>query len=107
VFCLWYFESYAQAYPLDSPASFGDLRDKSANIKRDFSLQNAQDDWSGLIAGIAPLVLLVGERVTKQHLRESTSRWDYYMLGATPFGLITSIISLLRLVSLPIVARLI
>ena len=45
--------------------------------------------------------------MTKQHLRESTSRWDYLQLGATPFGLVTSVVSLLRLVSLPIVARLI
>jgi len=71
------------------------------------SIENAQDAWSDLVAGVAPLVLLVGERVTKQHLREATSRIEYYMLGATPLGLITSIVSLLRLASIPIAARLI
>jgi len=71
------------------------------------SIENAQDAWSDLDAGVAPLILLVGERVTKQHLRESTSRIEYYMLGATPLGLITSIISLLRLASIPLAARLI
>lgn len=75
--------------------------------KRGISIDNAQDEWATLIAGVAPLVLLVGERVTKQHLRESSARADYYLLGASPFGLVTSVISLLRLVSLPMVNRLI
>jgi hypothetical protein len=84
------------AYPLNS-----------AVIKRDDFLENAQDNWSTLVSGIAPLILLVGERVTKQHLRESFSRFDYYLLCAVPFGLVTSVVSLLRLVSLPVVTRLI
>jgi hypothetical protein len=90
---------FIQAYPLT-----GKSQD---NLKRNFSLENAQDEWSTLIAGIAPLILLVGERVTKQHLREASTRFDYYILGATPIGLVTSLVSLLRLISLPIVLRLI
>jgi len=86
---------FAHAYPL------------THLTKRNISIESAQDDWSSLIAGIAPLVLLVGERITKQHLRESSSRFDYYILAATPLGLVTSVVSLLRLVSLPIVIRLI
>lgn len=77
-------------------------------VKKSVStIDSSQDSWSDLVSGIAPLVLLVGERVTKQHLREALSKTDYYMLGATPFGLATSVVSLLRLVSLPVVGRLI
>jgi hypothetical protein len=80
------------------------LLNRSSQI---LSVDNAQDAWSDLVAGIAPLLMLVGDRVTKQHLRESTTRVEYYMLGATPLGLITSMVSLLRLASIPLAARLI
>ena len=79
-------------------------------VRRGFqipSIDNAQDAWSDLISGVAPLVMLVGERVTKQHLRESMTRVEYYMLGASPLGLVTSMVSMLRLASIPFVARLI
>ena len=71
-------------------------------IRRFLAVDNSQDAWSDLVSGIAPLVLLIGERVTKQHLRESMTRAEYYMLGTAPFGLITSMVSMLRLASLPL-----
>jgi hypothetical protein len=86
------------------------LKWSSALVKRTvqlLSVDNASDSWSDLVSGIAPLVLLVGERVTKQHLRESMTRVEYYMLGASPFGLITSMVSVLRLSAIPFVTRLI
>src|SRR5579862_1508154 len=81
-----------QCYPLPH----GNSQSDPGQEKRGIQVDNAQDEWANLIAGVAPLILLVGERVTKQHLRESSSRADYYLLGATPFGLITSVVSLLR-----------
>lgn len=94
----------SEALPLMNGGEWSSIFRRNVHI---LSIENAQDAWSDLVAGVAPLILLVGERVTKQHLRESTSRIEYYMLGATPLGLITSIISLLRLASIPIAARLI
>ena len=107
VACPWAILLYIAKLVQTHPVSAGLSEEIELNVRRGITVQNAQDDWSSLVAGIAPLVLLVGERVTKQHLRESTSRWDYFQLGATPFGLVTSVVSLLRLVSLSIVTRLI
>ena len=108
---LWCFTRLVNAYPTPSPLRIANTQTEGdiglLKSKRNLGIDAAQDEWSGLIAGIAPLVLLVGERITKQHLRESSSRLDYYLLGATPLGLITSVVSLLRLVSLPQISRLI
>ena len=103
---LFFFASYANAFPIESPVQ-GQRAIMSIFRKRSIGIDNSQDEWSQLIAGVAPLIFLLGERVTKQHLRESLSRADYYLLGAIPFGLVTSVVSLLRLVSLPPVTRLI
>jgi hypothetical protein len=107
MFSVLFFPVTASALPLAAVTDHvATLTHGSA--KRVFlGVDNSQDAWSDLVAGLAPLVLLVGERVTKQHLRECRSRVDYYMLGATPFGLATSIVNMLRLISVPVIARLI
>jgi hypothetical protein len=61
---------------------------------------NAADDLSdfsnNLATDIGPLLVLVGESMTKQYLSESTSFLDYFIFAMAPIGIITAIVSTIR-----------
>ncbi|KAK4170624.1 hypothetical protein QBC36DRAFT_148793, partial [Triangularia setosa] len=50
---------------------------------------------------LAPLLALFGEQVTKQFLSESTSFFDHFIFGIAPLGIITAIVSVIRLYGSP------
>jgi hypothetical protein len=54
------------------------------------------DEWSSTLSGIGPLILLVGERTTKQVLRNVHGFSTAFSLAAAPLGLLSVATSLIR-----------
>src|SRR4051812_48794683 len=65
----------------------------------------AADDLSdfsnNLATDIGPLLVLFGESITRQYLSESTSFVDYFIFAMAPIGIITTIISAIRVCGHP------
>ncbi|KAL4810154.1 hypothetical protein BDV18DRAFT_130387 [Aspergillus unguis] len=61
----------------------------------------AGSDWedfaNNFAADLAPLVALFGERLTKQFLAESTSILDNYIFSLCPLGILTAVVSVIRI----------
>ncbi|KAK3984017.1 ankyrin repeat-containing domain protein [Cladorrhinum sp. PSN332] len=74
----WIFALYASSFFLHVRAD--DLSDFSNNLATD----------------IGPLLVLFGESMTKQYLSESTSFLDYFIFAMAPIGILTAIISAIR-----------
>lgn len=55
------------------------------------------DDFSNNLAtDLSPLLALFGEQVTKQFLSESLSLWDNFIFAMAPLGIVTAIVSAIR-----------
>lgn len=55
------------------------------------------DDFSNNLASdLAPILALFGEQVTKQFLSESTTRLDTFIFAMVPLGILTAVVSALR-----------
>lgn len=55
------------------------------------------DDFSNNLAtDLGPLLALFGEKMTMQYLRESTSFLDYFIFAMGPIGVITAMVSTIR-----------
>jgi hypothetical protein len=60
------------------------------------------DDFSNNLAtDLAPVISLFGEQVTKQYLSESTTYLDYIIFAMAPIGVITAIVSAVRVSGSP------
>ncbi|KAH8748186.1 hypothetical protein F5882DRAFT_370487 [Hyaloscypha sp. PMI_1271] len=79
----------AFAAPLDSHA-------QPRGIQSIGSIDPSTDEWSSTLSGIGPLILLVGERTTKQVLRNVRGVSSAFSLAAAPLGLLTVATSLIR-----------
>jgi hypothetical protein len=60
----------------------------------------SQDTWSSTLSGVGPLILLIGEKSTKQVLRSVRSLPHALSLGTAPLGLFSLVASFLRLCGL-------
>lgn len=54
------------------------------------------DFSNNLATDIAPLLVLFGESMTRQYLGESTSFLDYFIFAMAPIGLLTAVVSAIR-----------
>ena len=55
------------------------------------------DDFTNNLAtDLAPFIALLGERPAQQFLSESTSIWDYLIFAVAPLGIVTTIVSTIR-----------
>jgi hypothetical protein len=60
------------------------------------------DDFANNFAtDLTPLVALFGEQVTKQFLSESTSTWDNVIFSLLPLGILTAVVSAIRVCGSP------
>jgi hypothetical protein len=58
---------------------------------------NSLDDFSNNLAtDLGPLLALFGDAMTKQFLSESTSFLDYFIFAMAPIGILTAIVSTIR-----------
>lgn len=64
------------------------VADSSAEQWRDFTNNFATD--------LAPIITLFGEQITKQFLSESVSFLDNVIFGVAPLGIITAVVSVIR-----------
>jgi hypothetical protein len=56
------------------------------------------DDFANNFASdLAPIVALFGEQATKQFLSESSTIWDSIIFGVAPFGILTAVVSVIRI----------
>ncbi|KAK2002120.1 hypothetical protein LX36DRAFT_652618 [Colletotrichum falcatum] len=63
---------------------------------------DAWDDFANNLAtDLAPILALFGEQVTKQFLSESTTMWDNFIFAMAPLGVITAVVSAIRVCSGP------
>ncbi|KAF4924056.1 hypothetical protein CGCVW01_v004329 [Colletotrichum viniferum] len=69
-------------------------RAASADSDADDALSDFTND---LFTDLGPLLALFGEQMTKQYISESTTYYDYFMFGMGPIGVITTIVSTIRL----------
>lgn len=51
---------------------------------------------NNLATDLAPILQLFGEQVTKQYLAESTSVWDCIIFAMAPLGVLTAVVSVIR-----------
>ncbi|KAL4996392.1 hypothetical protein BDV10DRAFT_202423 [Aspergillus recurvatus] len=56
-----------------------------------------EDFADNFATDLAPLVALFGERLTKQFLAESTSRLDNLIFALCPLGILTAVVSVIRI----------
>ncbi|KAF3221247.1 hypothetical protein TWF191_007212 [Orbilia oligospora] len=65
-----------------------------------FTPSSAAFEWNdftnNLATDLAPLITLFGEQVTKQFLSESLSTWDNVIFAMAPLGILTAIVSAIR-----------
>lgn len=61
------------------------------------SVDSSYDTWATALSDVGPLVLLVGERSTKQLLRDVRGIGGAFSLAAAPLGLVSIVTSLLRM----------
>ncbi|KAI1524447.1 ankyrin repeat-containing protein, partial [Pyrenophora tritici-repentis] len=60
------------------------------------------DDFTNNLAtDLGPLVALFGEQVTKQFLSESLSTWDNIIFAVSPLGILTAVVSAIRVCGSP------
>ncbi|KAL3462901.1 hypothetical protein BJX64DRAFT_258399 [Aspergillus heterothallicus] len=60
------------------------------------------DDFSNNLAtDFAPVLSLFGEQVTKQYLSESTTFLDYIIFSMAPVGILTAVVSAIRVCGSP------
>jgi hypothetical protein len=66
----------------------------------------ARDTWddfaNNLATDLAPILQLFGEQVSKQFLSESTSIWDNIIFAMAPLGVLTAVVSAIRVCGSPV-----
>jgi hypothetical protein len=82
--------------PLQALAAPLDLAPQPRAIQSIGFIDPSSDEWSSTLSGIGPLILLVGERTTKQVLRNVHSFPTAFSLAAAPLGLLSVTTSLIR-----------
>lgn len=66
----------------------------------------SSDVWASVIANVAPIMTLVGERNAKEFLRLSSSHDQLFLMATSPFGTLSLMICAIRLSGPPILRRL-
>ncbi|KAJ5995607.1 hypothetical protein N7481_002584 [Penicillium waksmanii] len=60
------------------------------------------DDFSNNLAtDLAPFLSLFGEQITKQYLSESITKTDYFIFAMAPMGILTGVVSAIRVCGTP------
>ncbi|KAM0550207.1 hypothetical protein ACHAPJ_009055 [Fusarium lateritium] len=60
------------------------------------------DDFSNNLAtDLAPILSLFGEQITKQYLSESIYKTDYFIFALAPIGILTAVVSTIRVCGSP------
>ncbi|KAF8464871.1 hypothetical protein BDZ91DRAFT_729048 [Kalaharituber pfeilii] len=66
-------------------------------LAADSAIGSSSDTWATLVANIAPLLILLGEKHVKAYFKVMCQPSHYLLYAAGPIGLITAITTLIRL----------
>jgi hypothetical protein len=53
--------------------------------------------WASVVANVAPLMALVGERNAKEYMRVASSRTQLFLMASAPLGILSILVSAVRL----------
>lgn len=70
-------------------------------------IRESADTWASVIANVAPLIALVGERNAKEHMRTASSWHQLLLLATAPLGILSIMVSALRLTGSAFLRRLV
>ncbi|MCJ1255772.1 hypothetical protein MMC24_003589 [Lignoscripta atroalba] len=70
-------------------------------------ITSSGDAWATLVANIAPLLILVGEKHVKAYFKTMFRQSDFILYAASPIGLITALVTLIRLYGNPLMKKII
>ncbi|KAH0421281.1 ankyrin repeat domain-containing protein 28 [Colletotrichum camelliae] len=76
--------------------AFASVRARAGSADSDVD-DTLSDFTNDLFTDLGPLLALFGEQMTKQYISESTTYYDYFIFGMGPIGVITTIVSTIRL----------
>ena len=71
------------------------------------AITNSSDAWANLVANIAPLLILVGEKHVKAYFKTMSTESHFLLYAVSPIGLVTALVTLIRLHGTPLMKRLI
>lgn len=77
--------------------------DTGSNI----ALTGSSDVWASLVANVAPLLILVGEKHVKSYFKSISQKSQLALYAVSPIGLVTAIVTMVRLGNSPLMKRLI
>ncbi|KAK1833705.1 hypothetical protein QBC39DRAFT_380561 [Podospora conica] len=88
----WVYLSSARALPLIS-----EIRKRATTDQGSTSITSSNDLWAQVIANVAPLMVLVGEKNAKEYMRTASSWPQFWCMSTAPLGIISIMISAIRL----------
>ncbi|RPA95612.1 hypothetical protein L873DRAFT_1845922 [Choiromyces venosus 120613-1] len=73
----------------------------------DSPISSSSDVWSALVANIAPLLVLVGEKHVKAYFKNMCRPSHHLLFASAPIGLVTAVTTLIRLNGTQVLKRMI
>ena len=71
------------------------------------AISGSSDAWASLVANVAPLLVLVGEKHVKAYFKSMSKQSHFLLYAVSPIGLITTIVTLIRLHGTPFMKKVI
>lgn len=71
------------------------------------AITGSSDAWASLVANVVPLLILIGEKNVKSYFKTISQPSQAYLYAASPIGLITAIVTAIRLGNSAFMKRLI
>src|SRR5690606_36351440 len=71
------------------------------------AITQSTDVFAALVANIAPLLILVGEKHVKSYMKTISDHSHLFLFAAGPIGLVTALTTLIRISDITILKRLI
>lgn len=71
------------------------------------AITGSSDAWASLVANVVPLLILIGEKNVKSYFKTISQPSQVYLYAASPIGLITAIVTAIRLGNSAFMKRLI
>lgn len=71
------------------------------------AITGSADAWASLVANVVPLLILIGEKHVKAYFKCISQRSQLFLYAASPIGLVTAMVTMVRLGNSPLMKRLI
>ncbi|KAI9873933.1 MAG: hypothetical protein M1830_010380 [Pleopsidium flavum] len=77
------------------------------NNSNNVAITGSSDAWASLVANVVPLLILVGEKHVKAYFKCLSQRSQLALYAVSPIGLVTAMVTMVRLGNSPLMKRLI